>query len=218
MVNGLPRPFVSLVMVPAARFTRFVVASTLLSVPAVPAFSQSNTTLPASLERTSATAAARYDPAHTSPRQSRRPDNLIVVSGLSSVVDTMLQRSGTFRRQCARIAGVPHLAVRLERPRWLPAGMRAQMRMTREGLRSVALIEIPALDDTVELIAHEIEHVIEQLDGVDLRAHARRSHSSVHAIAADQTKFETRRARRVGLLVAQEVREWQSNAYLSVRR
>lgn len=205
-------------MVRAARFTSFAVVSTLLSVPAVPAFSQSNSILPAPLDRTSVTAAGRYDPARTSPRQALRPDNLVVAPAFSSVVDTMLEGSGTFRRQCARLAAVPYLTVRIAQSVRLPSGVRAQMRMMPEGARPVALIEIPALTDTVELIAHEIEHVIEQLDGIDLRAHARKSHSSVRAITAELTRFETERAHRVGRVVAQEVREWQSYAYSPLRR
>lgn len=218
MVNDRHRSFVSRAMVRAARFRSFAVASTLLSVPAVPAFSQSNIVMAASLERTSVTAAGRHDPARTSPPQPLRPGNLVVASAFSSAVDTMLARSGTFRRQCGRIAAVPYLTVRIEQAVRLPTGVRAQMRMMREGSRPVALIEIPTLTDTVELIAHEIEHVIEQLDGIDLRAHARKSHSSVRAISSDETRYETRRAHRVGRLVAQEVREWQSDAYSLSRR
>jgi len=81
------------------------------------------------------------------------------------------------------------------------------MRMARHGTQQIAIIQIPALDDTVELIAHELEHVVEQLDGVDLRAHAGRSDSSVRALASDEMKFETVRARRVGVLVALEVQQ-----------
>jgi hypothetical protein len=79
--------------------------------------------------------------------------------------------------------------------------------VTRAGTNRVAAIEIPALDNVVELIAHEIEHVIEQLDGIDLPAHAARKDSSVTELESDETMFETVRARRVGALVASEVRQ-----------
>lgn len=206
-------------MIPAARFTSSAIASTLLSVAAVSAFSQSNTRAPAaSLETASLTAASAYDPARASPAQAVMPDNLGVAPGLSDVVRTMLQRSGTFRRQCARIAGAPQLAVRIEWAGRLLPGARAQTRIVRQGVEQVAVVQIPALDDTVELIAHEIEHVVEQLDGIDLGAHARRTHSSVHAVTADGVHFETRRACRVGWLVAQEVRQWRSRVYSQARR
>ena len=45
-----------------------------------------------------------------------------------------------------------------------------------------------------ELIAHEFEHVIEQLDGVDLAAHAALPHTGVTSIGHSTDIFETMRA------------------------
>jgi hypothetical protein len=56
----------------------------------------------------------------------------------------------------------------------------------------------------VELVAHELEHVIEQLDRIDLPSKAALPDSGVHSLAGNM--FETTRATRVGLKVAQEVR------------
>lgn len=64
---------------------------------------------------------------------------------------------------------------------------------------------IGSLDDQVELIAHEIEHVIEQLDGVDLRVRATLPASGVRS-RDHGDEFETTRAIRVGRMVAAEVR------------
>lgn len=220
MANGLPATFVSPAMVSRAGAERIAVVAIVLSVFSVPAFSQPDTAGgSASLDRTSFTAAARYDPARTSPRERFLPDNLVATPGLVPIIRTMLERSSMFRRQVARIAGAPDLTVRIEHSFGLLTARRAQTRVVRSGSHCTAVIEITLRDDTVELIAHELEHVIEQLDGVDLRAHARRSHSSVRAIGSDETTFETRRARSVGLVVAQEVRQWQSAAaYLPPRR
>ncbi len=218
MVNGSRSAFVSPAVIPAARLKRFAVASTLLSVSAVPAFAQSNINLAtSSLERTSWTAAATYDPLRLAPDQKEVPANLIVAPSLASVVETMLQGSGTFRRQCARIAAAPNLTVHIVRAGALAHTVRAQTRVTGTGSRRVAMVEIRLFDDQVELIAHEIEHVIEQLDGIDLRAHAARSHSSVRSIDPDQA-FETRRAQCVGRLVAEEIRAWQARASSWSRR
>ena len=41
---------------------------------------------------------------------------------------------------------------------------------------------IPPVDDHVELIAHELEHVIEQLDDIDLRTLAKVPSSGVQAL------------------------------------
>jgi hypothetical protein len=53
-----------------------------------------------------------------------------------------------------------------------------------------------------ELISHELEHVIEQLDGVDLAGIARRAPATVWLSGRDS--FETLRAIRTGQLVAAE--------------
>ena len=70
----------------------------------------------------------------------------------------------------------------------------------------IAIVRLRPLDNDVELIAHEIEHIIEQLDGVDLGARALVPASGVHALEADPRSFETLRATRTGLKVAEEFR------------
>jgi hypothetical protein len=65
-------------------------------------------------------------------------------------------------------------------------------------------VEINPLGDFMELLAHELEHVIEQLDGIDLAAKAALARSGVRT-CVDGT-FETNRAARVGSLVAVEAR------------
>ena len=55
--------------------------------------------------------------------------------------------------------------------------------------------------DLEELIAHELEHVLEQVDHVDLEAHVR----SGAAWRNRDEGFETRRAIEAGRLVAREI-------------
>lgn len=149
-----------------------------------------------------------YDPeARVSPAHASLPRNLIVSRHFRALVDSMLQSSATFRQQCRRIAAAPDLTVRIELVSHnLPHGMRARTRLIARAANRVAAVEIPALDDAVELIGHELEHVIEHLDGVDLTSHAARRDATVEASWAHGT-FETMRARHVGLVVAQEVRQ-----------
>jgi hypothetical protein len=64
---------------------------------------------------------------------------------------------------------------------------------------------IGSLDDQVELIAHELEHVIEQLDGVDLHARATLPETGVRSLDED-AGFETIRAVRAGRAASEEVR------------
>jgi hypothetical protein len=66
-------------------------------------------------------------------------------------------------------------------------------------------VSLRILDPAViEYFAHELEHVLEQLDGVDLpRAMARRVHGA--SLVGRPPVFETRRAIVIGRLVASEV-------------
>jgi hypothetical protein len=56
----------------------------------------------------------------------------------------------------------------------------------------------------VELIAHEFEHILEQLDGIDLTRWIGRS--GVHRVGGGETDrpIETQRAQRMGRIVAGE--------------
>jgi hypothetical protein len=134
------------------------------------------------------------------------PANLSFTSRYRAAIEKMLQRSQMFRRQCVRIANAPHATVVI-RNLQVPAfdGPRARTSMTwLEDGRLIATVEIRPLDNVVELLAHELEHVIEQLDGVDLPVRAALSSTGVHA--CDDGSFETIRAVRVGQIVARETR------------
>ena len=135
------------------------------------------------------------------------PFNLIVPD-FRPLVAGMLRDSTTFRRQCQRLENEPTLIVRLRRALHpLPPHSRAQTRIVRAPSGTLAAdIEVPALDDHVELIALEIEHVVEQLDNIDLAAAAARPGTGVRLLSTAPLIFETTRAMRVGRLVAEEVR------------
>jgi hypothetical protein len=124
------------------------------------------------------------------------------------LVESMLRDSPTFRRQCIRIAAEPTLTVHLViGPVQQRSDIRAITRMTRKPNGTLtAYVDIGPMHDTVELIAHEFEHIIEQLDGIDLAARAALPHTGVSAIGAVTDIFETKRAKLVGLKVASEVR------------
>ena len=176
----------------------------------VSGFAQSNTAYRAvtAADHTSTLALREYVvAAHPPADAASLPRNLIAPASYRDLLERMLQRSVTFRRQCLRLAHTPDLTVTLQTagmPR--PAHMRARARIVRRGVEMIASIEVLRLDDPVELIAHEIEHVIEQLDGVDLASRASIGATGVHGAAGDEDSFETTRAIRVGLAVAAEVR------------
>jgi len=170
-----------------------------------PVFAQSNGTTFA-LARTSFAPAHEYVAADAVPKQLSLPANLIVQSSYRALVEQMLRGSPAFRRQCLRISGESRLIVQLKlgSPQWR-SDFRATTRVTRGGDgRMTAVIEVFPLNDDVELIAHEIEHVIEQLDEVDLASHAANGNTGVRLLA--ENVFETVRARQTGLKVTGEVR------------
>lgn len=172
-----------------------------------PAIAQSGSTFEQA--RTSFTSVHEYVAREAIPRQLAPPHNLILDDSYRPLIESMLRQSPTFRRQCARIAADPKLTVQLNlaAPSTL-VSVRATTHMTRRRDGHVtAAIRISPAHDHVELIAHEIEHVIEQIDGVDLDAHARRPGSGVRALSGMPGVYETTRATRVGQKVTLEVRE-----------
>ena len=137
------------------------------------------------------------------PPVASLPPNLISVAVLRPALEKMRQSSPIFRRQCRRLAGASHLRVNLlleELSRRPSHRARAAMEY-RSGLLVSVTIHLTGFDEPVELIAHEIEHVIEQLDGVDLEAHARTG----IVWKREDGAFETRRAIEVGRRVSREV-------------
>ena len=143
-------------------------------------------------------------PVASSPDAGAPPANITLPSGLRDLLRRMWQRSPTFRRQCARIAGVPDLRVRVTIAGPGAVGLAcAKTRLRRGGTGLEADILLGCMARVVELVAHELEHIIEQLDGVRLAEAAARAPSLV-AVSGDGT-FETRRAIDAGRAVAGEV-------------
>ena len=132
------------------------------------------------------------------------PSNLTASAVFRPALEKMWQLSPTFRRQCQRISAARQLHVNLllEELARQPASYHARASIRhRNGALVSAEIHLTRLGDPVELIAHEIEHVIEQLDQVDLQAHA----LSGTVWKRDDGAYETRRAIAVGRRVAREL-------------
>ena len=135
-------------------------------------------------------------------------NTLRIAPVLRPVIADMCQRAPTFRRQVARLARQPGLEVTVAFGPFAPAERaRARTAMTRvDGQLRSAIVEVPGPDATqlVELVAHEFEHILEQLDGVDLAAWAGRSGVRRVGGSDGEGPFETERACQVGRLVAGE--------------
>lgn len=165
-----------------------------------------HTSWPEPIHRTSALAARAFvDDGVWPVRSEELPSNIIAPGVLRDVAAAMLRASPTFRRQCARI-GAASLTVTVAymgmsgSPPYV-----ASSRIHRRGGRLLAEVHIGPGGNREELLAHEFEHIIEQLDGVDLATLAKRRDTGVHVVP-NASEFETDRAVMVGRQVAREVR------------
>jgi len=119
------------------------------------------------------------------------------------LLDDMWRGSATFRRQWIRVAAARvQVAITLDTSPGDRTSAHSEI-SRRAGLR--VRISLRIVDrDAIALLAHEIEHVLEQLDDVDL---AGALAAKVHGASATgrSPAFETRRAVVVGRVVAGEV-------------
>jgi hypothetical protein len=130
-----------------------------------------------------------------------------VPESLQPLLAELLRKSATFRRQWAQIIAAAHVRVAVVTTAplsGLTVTPRARTTMVHfaYGLLK-ARIEIPAAADHAELLAHEFEHIIEQIEGLDLAELSRTRDSGV--VRKDDGMYETIRARAAGRAAAAEV-------------
>ena len=135
------------------------------------------------------------------------PGNINVLTFHRELVARMLQTSPTFKRQCARIGkAMSSLSVELrEAPTGATNGARAQtiINHRRDGrAQAQVFLSTDHRAASVELIAHEFEHILEYLDGVDYG----RGERTGQVRGSISGALETRRAIAVGRQVAREAR------------
>jgi len=159
--------------------------------------------------RTSFTSVRAYVAADATPAQFSPPPNVVMSDRYGALFEKMLRRSATSRRQCVRIAAEPALLVRvsISTPSWRSDFRATTLINRRTDGHLIAYITIDPRHDAIELIAHELEHIIEQLDGVDLAQRAASPRSGVSQQSGTPGIFETLRATRIGQRVSAEVRE-----------
>jgi hypothetical protein len=132
----------------------------------------------------------------------RLPAWISLQDGLEPLVRRTLESSPTLRQQCRVLAAAPDVtaSVRVARP--APGELnRARATMRDGGNRTVVEIEILKPSEFAELLGHELEHLIEHIDGVDLSAAAKRG----EARRLEDGAYETRRAIAAGRRVSGEV-------------
>jgi hypothetical protein len=139
------------------------------------------------------------------------PTNVELPCDLERLLAKIYRGSATFREQCVRIAGADTLDVVVRLDTAIPHSCQAFTLFRRKGRVLSAEVHLPPAGiKLAELVGHEFEHIIEQLDGLNLRVLARIRDSGVHESSFDV--FETARAQHAGLVVASEVRAPQQAA------
>lgn len=136
--------------------------------------------------------------------------NIRTTPDLRAVVEPLLARSATLRAQCARIAATPKMYVSIELsvgPFAQQARARSTARRYRSGLLFVDIEIPPASQDFAELLAHELEHVIEFIDGVDFESLAKIRNGGI-VRCGSAGAFESERAQRAGRTAAAEIGSW----------
>jgi hypothetical protein len=135
------------------------------------------------------------------------PSNIQVSPVLARVFGEILAASPTFAEQCERIGSARYVHVRVSAGMAKSTTSRGTARTTMRRFSSGALlasVSIPVPLTTIEyaeLFGHEFEHILEQIDHVDLEAL-----TLVHdgATRLSDGAYETTRAHRVGLVIADE--------------
>ena len=128
------------------------------------------------------------------------PCRLIAPSTIRPVVETGMSRSETIRRQCDDLAAARAVIV-LE---WGAMDSRSHARTAmaiRDGV-VVATVKLPPLGDTIVLMAHELQHVIEKTRGLEFSVEANRAGSGVWLAFGG---YETQAAVDVSRQVAKEL-------------
>jgi hypothetical protein len=126
---------------------------------------------------------------------------------LEGVFRQILDRSPTFRAQYEHLAAARGVRVDVVLVSWLPGDRHAQTVMRPAAPAGFdAWVEISGprrLDEYAELLAHEFEHVREQLEGVDLGTLCRQHLAGVSRLA--DGSYETERAIRAGRQASREL-------------
>jgi hypothetical protein len=133
------------------------------------------------------------------------PSNLAVTDDFRTQIEHYWAVSPTLRRQLAVIGDARWVVVAVSvSPIALPRFRRAETTISRYDSGFLrAQVVVPPGADFIELLAHELEHVVEQIEGVDLAASVRGRQGTQDLGGF----FETVRARDAGRAAASEVDE-----------
>jgi hypothetical protein len=147
------------------------------------------------------------------------PTNIVIQAELRAAVAQLWEGSPTFRAQCQKIGEHKRyrIAVVIEPSLTLGRSWRAQcvLRAYSSGFVT-ARVMVPLSRQLPELIPHELEHVIEHIDGINVQHEAKRSGTGAYDTGSG--RVETARAVRVGRQARQELESSRDAVALLTRR
>jgi hypothetical protein len=147
------------------------------------------------------------------------PRNIVIQAPLRAAVARLWEGSPTFRAQCQKIGEHPRyrVAVVVEPALAFDRGCRAQcvMRVYTSGYVS-ARVMVPLGRQVDELIPHELEHIVEHIEGVNVKRDLRKHGSGTYD--AGRGNIETLRAMQAGRRARQELEASRGAVAILTRR
>lgn len=156
------------------------------------------------LIRVAALAASLLSPWTAAAGTPALPGNLRAPADMRRQLEALLEVSPTFRRQCDLIRRTPRMRITIGYDRRRSALIDAETVFERHQYGFVIVtttIYLPG--DFIELVAHELEHVCEQIEGVKLPELAQANPDEAHEFGG---RYETRRAMNAGRRAVAEFR------------
>lgn len=135
-------------------------------------------------------------------RRSSLPANVFLLHDIEQPLQRIYEKAPSFRAQCARIAAAEGLRVTVRIDPQIPSRCRAFTLLRRSGTRLFADVHLRPGSDHAEMLGHEFEHILEQIEGVNLLRLSRVKGSGVREV--EYAVFETNRAQAAGEAVAAE--------------
>ena len=102
-------------------------------------------------------------------RRSFLPANVFLLHDIEEPLQRIYERAPSFRAQCARIAAAKGLRVTVRIDPRMPSRCRAFTIVRRSRKQIFADVHLRPSSNHAEMLAHEFEHILEQIEGLDLR-------------------------------------------------
>jgi hypothetical protein len=138
------------------------------------------------------------------------PCRIIVHRPLLQVVEAAWERSTTFRRLCGALAQKGAIAILRPGAETSQFAAQTGLGVTEDGV-AVGRVIVPLNTETLQHIAHELAHILELAEGLNLSRESERTGSGVWRTIDG---FETQHAIDTGRQVAREVAEGRASPHL----